>query len=1598
MFLSSDSRTVNRRIVIDRSIIMAPKTAFTSHSGVQVVVRLRPLNEREQKKSTLPVIAASTNDKTVTVIKGSGRGANRSAFAFDNVFTAFSTQEEVFETTLKPVITDVLQGYCSCVCAYGQTGTGKTHTMEGPDLDNPEHYGVIPRAAEAIFEKLNDEELQYEEYKVTCSFLEIYNEELSDLLAGGPNNSNNTMRTPRKGATPLKRNNNSTSSTVTIMDGPDGPSCRGLSEQEVSNASELLDLMRMAQQQRKVGETNMNKQSSRSHCIFTLKVQAKRRLKDGAIFETRGELHMVDLAGSENAKTAGMENDENDKQRDRERMNINRSLLTLGRVVKILKEKSLKGEKASNLRIPYRDSKLTRVLTNALGGNSKTVIIATLSPSVTAIEESISTLNYAQAAMGIMNKPVSASYMTDATGSSAILARKDTGGSAASIEQWNEMETRLEYMHSQVEEAKAALARKHLQQAALVEQVEQAAIERQQHEEEMEKMKAEQAEMNKILRATQTTEAALTKEATKLIEALKLSTAASDKLYETVVKNREKDVDRRKASQEYNKSIVDILSNAMTMLSELKEQESQHKDTTTNLVNKSTEQGAQFLETSKEVLGVALESVQSAVSSLNANIMDEGGINSQADKLQINTTQQLGNVQSMIHTSEKELTSKFAATREKLNEFGSKLKGLEANHESSTETAMAVFEENVTRGKEKMESLVSTALSALAASRENEKRIRDATKQTVSDWKTDSDRFNDDVIQRAETQQTSVKQKRTMLNDELKRHEAVLKKSMEQGASTLETRKMLDAEQQRHETVLKQSKEQGGATDATIALLTTEMIHHETILDQSKSRASQVASSREMLCEEQQHHISVLNKATQQGQAVVEKSNMLKEELKRHEAVLVKSTSQANATLDTVKMLRDELQRHDTVLELSTNQGEATSKTRTMLHSELQRLESILQMSTDQAQVVVNKTDMLTEELKRHEAVLKLSSEQGAEVDQNTQMLTSEMQRHENISDQLQSQDNLLQASHAASLASHSAQDALLLKTQSNMKDSHKQQSHLLSVFVETLIPQVQKLVEDQVAEVLGEVNTGHSQFMENNASLQSNHAGITSSTLATLTEARDHAGRIREQADAAKANDESIIKHLKETKAVLSNIHEESACAKKNDEVIIQHLKDTKTICDKIHKETSSAKANDEAVIVHLDESRSVFDSIHAESTKAKSNDETVIQHLDTTKEVFDSIHEESTAAKSNDEAIIVHLGETKAILDDVHAETNTAKEVDEKIMAHMDETKCVLDKIHKESTAAKAADVAILAYLGATKTAFSSIHSETATAKENDKKVIAHLDQTKTTFEEIHSESNAAKSNDEDIIRHLDQTKTMFTEIQNVVKKEKSSVSDFTKRTSQQLQESENLEPEYKQLGETLESSGSQFSGFLAGDFSSSVKQSISELNQAGTTIVTFSKDEVLSTASANVREMEQPRGNVMANFTKECTTLESISSSGLTDIKNKAAESSQTATALEGKVRSISDGFQNQTAAEWNQTLASHKENVLKQANHHHDTAQERIDAVHADSRQVQRTTQNFCETTLLSNKEVPAVPVRVSIDYSERLSCTPGREAILASGRK
>ncbi|CAK0850731.1 unnamed protein product [Prorocentrum cordatum] len=281
-------------------------------------------------------------------LSGADTRAFNKAGAAETEQEQLDMQEDVFDATLAPLVDEVLAGYEATAFAYGQTGTGKTYTMEG-DLETDEGRGLVPRTAAAVIGALASE--IYTEYSITCSYLEIYNEELSDLLA------------------PV----NQPAAKLDLKDVPGkGVCCMGLSEVPVESVDEILALVHRAQERRRVAETRVNARSSRSHCLFTMRVRCRRTVNGGEM-ENSGKLHLVDLAGSECAKTASGTADAaagkappatpRGGETERERKNINQSLLTLGRVITALRDGSG--------RVPYRDSKLTRLLQDALGGRCK---------------------------------------------------------------------------------------------------------------------------------------------------------------------------------------------------------------------------------------------------------------------------------------------------------------------------------------------------------------------------------------------------------------------------------------------------------------------------------------------------------------------------------------------------------------------------------------------------------------------------------------------------------------------------------------------------------------------------------------------------------------------------------------------------------------------------------------------------------------------------------------------------------------------------------------------------------------------------------------------------------------------------------------------------------------------------------------------------------------------------------------------------------------------------------------------------------------------------------------------------------------------------
>jgi len=349
----------------DPLVLVLSHTHATTHPP-------RPRSESEVSNDTPEVVQCNELHKEVQLTQSVNKKEYARKYHFDKVYDADTSQERLYETAVAPMVDEVLQGFNCTVFAYGQTGTGKTHTMTGGEEGEA---GVIPRAVGHIFKYLNGLG-GVNEFTVKCSFLELYNEEITDLLAS-----------EAEGSPAAKK--------VRIMEDPRaGVVMQGLEEPIVKTAGDIYALLDTGNARRRTAETLLNKQSSRSHSVFIVTVSVREVLAEGEEVIRVGKLYLVDLAGSENITRSGADRVD---QRAKEAGNINKSLLTLGRVITALVE--------GQGHVPYRDSKLTRLLRDSLGGRTKTCIIATIAPTVQCQEETMSTLEYAHRAKNIKNKP-----------------------------------------------------------------------------------------------------------------------------------------------------------------------------------------------------------------------------------------------------------------------------------------------------------------------------------------------------------------------------------------------------------------------------------------------------------------------------------------------------------------------------------------------------------------------------------------------------------------------------------------------------------------------------------------------------------------------------------------------------------------------------------------------------------------------------------------------------------------------------------------------------------------------------------------------------------------------------------------------------------------------------------------------------------------------------------------------------------------------------------------------------------------------------------------------------------------------------------------
>merc|ERR1719238_843522 len=320
--------------------------------NIRVYCRVRPLKAIEAKDEPEAKPTVQMAEKCKCIIYND-EDSKAKLFEYDRCFSADEPQSAVFEEAA-PLSTSVLDGYNVCIFAYGQTGSGKTHTMQGPPSDPGLNKLTVARLFELVHASKGDMTSQVQVY-VT----EIYNEQIRDLLAPGGAKKVD-VRLNKKG----------------------DPEIPGLTEMQVNSTEEVMAAMELAWQNRKTSATDMNDQSSRSHCVVTVKAQTYIKASQTTYV---GKLNLIDLAGSEDVSKSGVQGQELEEAK-----NINKSLSSLGDVIAAL------GQGKGGSHVPYRNSKLTLMLKDSLGGDCKTLMIANISPWQTSVVETLSTLKFAE--------------------------------------------------------------------------------------------------------------------------------------------------------------------------------------------------------------------------------------------------------------------------------------------------------------------------------------------------------------------------------------------------------------------------------------------------------------------------------------------------------------------------------------------------------------------------------------------------------------------------------------------------------------------------------------------------------------------------------------------------------------------------------------------------------------------------------------------------------------------------------------------------------------------------------------------------------------------------------------------------------------------------------------------------------------------------------------------------------------------------------------------------------------------------------------------------------------------------------------------------
>ena len=334
---------------------------------IQVVVRCRPFNKKEKDENRTNIVEIDLELRQVAILNADNREEQPKSFTFDGAYDEHTQQRNFYEESCFGLVENVLEGFNGTIFAYGQTGCGKSWTMQGPPSP-PELRGVIPNSFAHIFESVKAS--KDVEFLIRCSYLEIYNEEIKDLFVINPK----------------------TAPKCELKEDPGkGVFVKNLTDIVVESEADMQAALDRGLLLRTVAATQMNENSSRSHSIFTIVVEMSSTDPDsGKEMLRAGKLNLVDLAGSERQKKTGASG-----ALLKEGAKINLSLSALGNVISALSDNK------PGKHVPYRDSKLTRMLQDSLGGNTKTLMVAAISPADYNYDETLSTLRYANRAKNI---------------------------------------------------------------------------------------------------------------------------------------------------------------------------------------------------------------------------------------------------------------------------------------------------------------------------------------------------------------------------------------------------------------------------------------------------------------------------------------------------------------------------------------------------------------------------------------------------------------------------------------------------------------------------------------------------------------------------------------------------------------------------------------------------------------------------------------------------------------------------------------------------------------------------------------------------------------------------------------------------------------------------------------------------------------------------------------------------------------------------------------------------------------------------------------------------------------------------------------------